>query len=429
MADKKVVVAGATGLVGNAALRHFGGAGGCDVVALSRRKPRELYGARHVSIDLTDPAQCTQAATALQDTTHLVYAALYEAPNLVDGWRDPNQIRTNDLMLRNLMAALEPVAPALRHVALLQGTKAYGVHVRPLTVPAREGRSEMYEQPNFYWAQENFLRELQQGKAWHWSILRPVLIVGEAIGGAMDLIPPLGVYAAMLREQGRPLDYPGGAARVSQAVDVDLLARAIAWSGEAAAARNEAFNVTNGDVFTWENVWPAIADALEMKPGNAGAAVAGAGISEMDRAVGRTAPQARSGFTRAGRVRRALVPICRLQHALWPDPAGAAVDRLDRENQPGRLHRDDGYRGDVPQMVHPCAGEPVAALTARRGERRFHRLARLDGVVVGVDLDIAPAHHRAVGDVVLQLDAMGKPDRQRAGGEAFRAGISLPHTV
>jgi nucleoside-diphosphate-sugar epimerase len=269
MSDRKIVVAGATGLVGNAALRHFGAVDGCEVVALSRRKPRELYGARHVPVDLTVPAQCAQAAPELQGATHLVYAALYEAPNLIDGWRDPQQIRTNDLMLRNLMAAIEPVAPQLRHVALLQGTKAYGVHVRPLIVPAREGRSEMYEQPNFYWAQENFLRELQQGKAWHWSILRPVLIVGLAMGGAMDLIPPLGVYAAVLREQGRPLDYPGGAARVSQAVDVDLLARAIAWSGEARAARNQAFNVTNGDVFTWENVWPAIAEALEMKPGNA----------------------------------------------------------------------------------------------------------------------------------------------------------------
>jgi len=269
MADKKVVVAGATGLVGNAALRHFGASGGCEVVALSRRKPREFYGARYVKIDLTDPAQCGRAATELQGATHLVYAALYEAPNLVDGWRDANQIRINDRMLRNLMAALEPVAPALKHVALLQGTKAYGVHVRPLTVPAREGRSEMYEQPNFYWAQENFLRELQKGKSWHWSILRPVLIVGLAMGGAMDLIPPLGVYAAMLRQQGRALDYPGGAPRVSQAVDVDLLARAIAWSAEAVAARNEAFNVTNGDVFTWENIWPAISDALEMKPGAA----------------------------------------------------------------------------------------------------------------------------------------------------------------
>jgi len=271
MVGKKVVVAGATGLVGNAMLRHFGadsGAhGGHDVIALSRREPRELYGARHVPIDLTSADDCRRAAPALRGATHLVYAALYEAPQLVDGWRDEHQIKTNDLMLRNLMGVLEPVAPELRHVALLQGTKAYGVHVRPLTVPAREGRSEMYEQPNFYWAQENFLRELQKGKAWHWSILRPVLIIGLAMGGAMDLIPPLGVYAAMLREQGRRLDYPGGAARVSQAVDVDLLARAIAWSGEAETARNEAFNVTNGDVFTWENIWPAIADALNMQAG------------------------------------------------------------------------------------------------------------------------------------------------------------------
>ena len=210
------------------------------------------------------------ASRQLQGATHLVYAALYEAPNLVDGWRDQEQIAINDRMLRNLMAALEPAAPSLRHVALLQGTKAYGVHVRPLTVPAREGRSEMYEQPNFYWAQENFLRELQQGKAWHWSILRPVLIVGLAMGGAMDLIPPLGVYAAMLREQGSD-------ARLSRrrGAGVGRRSTSICWRapspgrGEAAAARNEAFNVTNGDVFTWENIWPAVADALGMKPGRA----------------------------------------------------------------------------------------------------------------------------------------------------------------
>jgi nucleoside-diphosphate-sugar epimerase len=263
MTGKKVVVAGATGLVGNAALRHFERVGGTEVVALSRRKPRELHGAGHVPIDLLDAAQCAQVAPELSGATHLVYAALYEAPNLIDGWRDQRQIDINDRMLRNLMAALESAAPTLRHVALLQGTKAYGSHVRPLKVPAREGRSEMYEQPNFYWAQEKFLRDLQKGKAWQFSILRPVLIVGLAMGGAMDLIPPLGVYAAMLREQGRDLDYPGGAPRVGQAV----LARAIAWCGEADAARNEAFNVTNGDVFTWENIWPAVADGLDMKPG------------------------------------------------------------------------------------------------------------------------------------------------------------------
>ncbi len=62
--------------------------------------------------------------------------------------------------------------------------------------------------------------------------------------------------------------FPGGAGRGAQAVDADLLARAIAWSGEASTARNEIFNVTNGDVFVWPNVWPAIAKALGMQPGD-----------------------------------------------------------------------------------------------------------------------------------------------------------------
>ncbi|XUJ36274.1 NAD-dependent epimerase/dehydratase family protein [Bradyrhizobium japonicum] len=85
MTGKKVAVAGATGLVGNAVLRHFGTAEPCEVVALSRRKPRNLYGARHVPVDLTSEADCRRAAAELNGATHLIYAALYEAPQLVDG--------------------------------------------------------------------------------------------------------------------------------------------------------------------------------------------------------------------------------------------------------------------------------------------------------------------------------------------------------
>jgi nucleoside-diphosphate-sugar epimerase len=170
-------------------------------------------------------------------------------------------------MLINLFNAVEQ--SALRHVVLLQGTKAYGVHVRPIAVPARENRSEMHEQPNFYWNQERFLRERQKGKAWSWSILRPVLIVGCSVGSAMNVIPALGVYAALMKRAGKKvLDYPAGVGRVAQAIDADLLARCIAWSGGSAKARNEIFNITNGDVFTWPNVWPAIADALGFAAGD-----------------------------------------------------------------------------------------------------------------------------------------------------------------
>jgi len=268
MTQKKVLIAGATGLVGYAAMKHFASEPDCEVIAVSRRRPDETFGARWLPLDLTDAAACAKLAPECAGVTHLVYAALHERPELVAGWQEDEQIRTNEAMLRNLFGPLERVAPGLRHVALLQGTKAYGVHVRPLTVPARENRSEMHEQRNFYWNQERYLRAQQAGKAWRWSILRPVLIVGDSVGSAMNVIPALGVYAAMMRRAGKTaLDYPGGGGRVAQAVDADLLARAIAWSGESEQAKNEIFNVTNGDVFVWPNVWPAIADALGFEAG------------------------------------------------------------------------------------------------------------------------------------------------------------------
>lgn len=267
MPKKTILIAGATGLVGYAALKQFTRHPGQDVIALSRRSPRETFGARFIPLDLTDTARCRALIRGLTGVTHLVYAALFELPGLVEGWRDDRQIHVNDQMLRNLLDPLIDANPGLRHVTLLQGTKAYGVHVRPLIIPAREGRSEMREQPNFYWAQEDYLKQRQSGSSWHWTILRPVLVVGEAVGGAMNLIPALGVYAALMRLRGNVLPYPGGAPRVGQAVDADLLARAIDWAGEAHSARNDTFNVTNGDVFVWENVWPAIAEAAGMHTG------------------------------------------------------------------------------------------------------------------------------------------------------------------
>jgi nucleoside-diphosphate-sugar epimerase len=171
-------------------------------------------------------------------------------------------------MLRNLMDPLDKSSRGLRHVSLLQGTKAYGVHARAIPSPAREDRDEARDVPNFYWNQQDYLAGLQRGKDWAWSIFRPVLIIGESLGSAMNLIPAIGTYAALMRADGhKALPFSGGAERVAQAVDADLLARAMAWAGDVPQARNQAFNVTNGDVFTWPGVWPAICDALGMEPG------------------------------------------------------------------------------------------------------------------------------------------------------------------
>ena len=267
MRRNKVLVAGASGLVGFAAIRAFMAEPDWDVIGVSRRRPPGLEDAPLVSVDLTDRAACAEIFGTMHDITHVVYAALYEKADLIAGWRDPEQMRVNDAMLRNLFDPLRAAAHGLRQVTLLQGTKAYGAHIEPVAVPARE-RWPRHPHDNFYWLQEDYLRGCRQGADWALTILRPQVIFGESFGSAMNPIPAIGVYAALQKEAGRPLAFPGGARRVFQAVDADLLARVCVWAAQSPAARDETFNVNNGEAFEWATVWPAIADAFGMQVGD-----------------------------------------------------------------------------------------------------------------------------------------------------------------
>lgn len=268
MAGRNVLVAGASGLVGMATVRHFAQQADCEVTAVSRRVPKGLEGANLLSIDLLKQDRCREVFGQMAEITHLVYAAVNEKSGaLVQGWSDRQQMQTNLRMLENVFEPLEAAAKNLQHVTLLQGTKAYGAHLGPIPIPARE-RSPRHQHQNFYWLQEDYLRAKQKSKDWTWTILRPQLVIGDAIGSNLNLIPALGVYAALLREAGEPLHYPGDSGSVvSELVDVELLARAIDWSGTTPTSRNEIFNIANGDVFSMREIWPTIAGALGMEVG------------------------------------------------------------------------------------------------------------------------------------------------------------------
>jgi nucleoside-diphosphate-sugar epimerase len=262
---KTVLIAGASGVIGAAAVEHFASLGGWRVIGLSRRRPDVDAAFEHLSLDLNDAEACRRAADGLGGVTHVVYAALFEKPGLVAGWREADQMQTNLAMMRNLMDPLLEQARGLRHVSVLQGTKAYGAHVHPIKVPAREG-GPRDAHDNFYWLQEDYIRGAQGGAAWSFTIWRPQIVYGGALGVAMNLIPILGVYAAICRELGLPFRCPGAHDNLLEAVDTDLIARALAWAADAPAARNETFNITNGDVMAWPNVWPAIAEAVGLEP-------------------------------------------------------------------------------------------------------------------------------------------------------------------
>ncbi|MBP0443805.1 SDR family oxidoreductase [Roseomonas sp. SSH11] len=260
----RVVIAGALGLVGRAALDRYL-ADGWEVVGLSRRRPPEDLGARFISVDLTDAAACREALSGL-GATHLVYSALYEKPELRAGWLDTEQMETNRAMLSHCVEALDGEDGALRHITLLQGTKAYGVHLGQMPIPGKEN-APRHIHPNFYWLQEDYLRERQRGRSWHWTVLRPQAVIGFAMGSAMNLLAAMGAYAAISRAMGLPLVFPGRGDRVTEVTDARLLASAIAWAGSAPAAQDQIFNVTNGDVLTWRSMFPVLARAFGMEQG------------------------------------------------------------------------------------------------------------------------------------------------------------------
>jgi nucleoside-diphosphate-sugar epimerase len=260
MTKPKAVVAGALGVIGRTLVEHL-----CDrdweVVGLSRRCPDFDTPARFLAVDLLDREAAEATLSSISDATHLFFAAFQYRTSWVE------HTAPNLALLVNTVEALARASPTLVHVNLAQGTKFYGAHLGPFKTPARES-DPPHMSPSFYLEQQRWL-EAHAGR-WAWSAVRPHTVCGYARGNPMNLINVIAAYALISKELGLPLRYPGkeGAYRsVYQLSDARLLARAMEWCALSPAARNEAFNVTNGDYMRWENVWPRIAEFFDMPVG------------------------------------------------------------------------------------------------------------------------------------------------------------------
>ena len=101
--------------------------------------------------------------------------------------------------------------------------------------------------------------------------LRPQTLCGFAPGTPMSLAPAIAVYAAISKELGLPLAFPGkpGAyASIYQVTESAHFANAALWAAGEPRCGLEAFNVTNGDYFRWQNLWPKLAAAFDMPAGD-----------------------------------------------------------------------------------------------------------------------------------------------------------------
>jgi nucleoside-diphosphate-sugar epimerase len=264
--QRTALVVGASGIGGSSIARELI-ANGWTVHGLARRPQNDIAGMSPVAADLLDPAGL-DVALANVSPTHVFFTSWMRKET------EAENIRVNAAMVRNLLAALSS-KKTLRHVALVTGLKHYlgpfEAYASSGTLPDTPLRESQPRLPieNFYYAQEDEVYAAAARDRFTWTIHRPHTVIGKAVGNAMNLGTTLAVYASICKETGRPFRFPGSQAQwqgLSDVTDARILAKQLLWAADTDAAKNEAFNITNGDVFRWSWLWDKIAGWFGMQP-------------------------------------------------------------------------------------------------------------------------------------------------------------------
>ena len=262
--QNKAVVVGALGVIGRYIAERLVEEADWQVVGLSRRKASDGPRYRHIAVDLLDVENTKRKLAELTDVTHIFYAAFQATPGSASNFA--SNTGPNRDMLVNSVTAIAHASSHLKRVVLVTGTKYYGVHLGPLKTPMRE-TDPRHMPPNYYFDQIDWLTAYQRGKKWDWVELRPQTLCGFSPGSPMSILPAIAVYAAISKELGLPLGFPGKPGAydtIYQVTESTHFANAALWAATDQQCGNQAFNITNGDYFRWRNLWPRIAAVFDI---------------------------------------------------------------------------------------------------------------------------------------------------------------------
>lgn len=256
------LIVGVTGISGHNLARVLV-AEGWTVYGLARQ-PGNQDGVIPVAADLLDSGSVQKALKGLP-ISHVFFCTWTRRAT------EKENVEANGTMMRNLYDGLSG-AP-LQHVALVTGTKQYlgsfeNYGSGKAKSPFRESEPR---QPgaNFYYTLEDILFEAAEKYHFTWSVHRSHTMIGQAKGSnAMNMGVTLAVYATLCKETGQPFVFPGSRVQwdgLTDLTDAGLLGRQMAWAAQAPAARNQAFNTANGDVFRWRWMWSEIAAFFDLE--------------------------------------------------------------------------------------------------------------------------------------------------------------------
>ncbi|KAK4454715.1 nad dependent epimerase dehydratase [Podospora aff. communis PSN243] len=253
------IVVGATGILGREIVKEMGKEPGKwkTVHALSRSQKDEYpSNVVHDYIDLMNSAK--DMANNLKDVKadYVFFAAYFQQESEDKEWE------VNGNMLSNFLEALDltGAAPNIKRIILVTGAKQYGVHLGQPKNPMIETDPWLRDSKHPHL----LLRETPNTS---WVVTYPNDVIGFAKGNYMNLASSIGIYAAVTKELGQDLIWPGSETfytKFDSFTDSKLHAKFSLWAAQEPKAANQAFNVVNGDVQSWQDLWPRVARRFGM---------------------------------------------------------------------------------------------------------------------------------------------------------------------
>lgn len=262
--EKIALVVGATGITGSNLAQELI-TSGWTTYGLARNPNSNISGLIPVKADLLDEENLKTALENISPT-HIFFTTWMRNDT------EEENIKVNSALVRNLLNVLSP-QKSIQHVALVTGLKHYlgpfEAYAKEESLPETPLREEQprLEYPNFYYAQEDAVYEAAERDHFTWSIHRPHTVIGYAVGNLMNMGTTLAIYASICKETGRKFIFPGSSAQwngLSDVTDARILAKQLIWASKTDATKNQAFNITNGDIFRWKWLWEKIADYFQI---------------------------------------------------------------------------------------------------------------------------------------------------------------------
>ncbi|OQE40371.1 hypothetical protein PENCOP_c006G06720 [Penicillium coprophilum] len=263
-------ITGANGLSGSAIVEHLCNtttSADWESIIVTSRSPLKATipdsRIKFIALDFTHDVPCLveRMKEICGPVSHAYFCSYIHKDDFAESYT------ANEALFRNFIVAIDKTAPKLENVTLQTGGKYYNLHVEPVPSPAREDDPRRYGPfENFYFPQEDTLTAMQRGKAWSWNVIRSEAIIGaNSQPYGLNEALTIAMYFLICRELGTAAPMPTNQRYWEGTEDVSyapLIADLTIFVSTRKSCANEAFNITNGDYFSWRYMWPRLASSL-----------------------------------------------------------------------------------------------------------------------------------------------------------------------